>query len=77
MTVVSPKGIDDAGFANLEAIRYAKWIGVSAGRSGHSSIDEFIDFIMELNNPNSVIEAFKTENPPVCLLTTTVKKEQK
>lgn len=50
LTVVSPKGIDDEGFANLEAIRYAKWLGVYRGSSGHSPIDEFMNNRNDLQN---------------------------
>lgn len=49
LTVVSPRGIDDAGFQNLEGIRYATWIGVPGG-AGVSPLDEFMNSKNELQN---------------------------
>ena len=44
LTVVAPKGVDDAAFELIEGIRYAKWVGVPAGQSGDGSpIDEFMN----------------------------------
>ena len=46
LTIVSPKGIDDAGFEGLAAIRYANWIGVPRSQTDdthQSPIDEFVN----------------------------------